>query len=73
MKAVICNKYGNPEVLEYTDEIKPTPKDNEVFIKILNASVSSGDTKMRALILASLYKLMMKFMFGFKRPRKGIL
>ena len=73
MKAVICNKYGNPEVLEYTNVIKPTPKDNEVLIKILNASVSSGDAKIRSLNLAPLLKMMMKLMLGFKRPRKGIL
>jgi NADPH:quinone reductase-like Zn-dependent oxidoreductase len=73
MKAVICSKYGNPEVLEYTNVNKPTPKDNEVLIKILNASVSSGDAKIRSLNLAPLLKLMMKLTLGFKRPRKGIL
>jgi NADPH:quinone reductase-like Zn-dependent oxidoreductase len=34
MKAVVCNKYGPPEVLQIKEVKKPEPQDNEVMIKI---------------------------------------
>lgn len=73
MKAILAKSYGGPEVLESSEINKPIPKDSEVLIKIIAASVSSGDVKMRSLNLSLPMKLMMKLIFGIKRPRKSIL
>lgn len=47
MKASICTKYGRPEVLQIQEVEKPTPKENEVLIKIIASSVTAADSMMR--------------------------
>jgi NADPH:quinone reductase-like Zn-dependent oxidoreductase len=43
MKAVVYQKYGSPDVLEYREVEKPTPKDDEVLIKVQAASLNAFD------------------------------
>src|SRR2546427_933839 len=43
MKAIVRAKYGPPDALQFTEVEKPTPKDNEVLIKVRAASVNPLD------------------------------
>ena len=46
MRAIVCTKYGSPDVLQLQEVEKPAPKDDEVLIKIHAASINSRDWRM---------------------------
>jgi NADPH:quinone reductase-like Zn-dependent oxidoreductase len=43
MQAIVYTHYGSPDVLQFTDVEKPTPKDHEVLIKVHASSANAGD------------------------------
>ncbi|MFL7892670.1 MAG: NAD(P)-dependent alcohol dehydrogenase [Anaerolineales bacterium] len=75
MRAVICTKYGPPEVLQLQEIAKPDPKSNEVLIKVIATSVHRGDTRMRGLdIPGPRWQLLLaRLMLGINKPRRAIL
>src|SRR5437870_12287319 len=73
MKAIVCKRYGPPEVLQLRDVEKPTPKANEVLIKVHAATVTKGDCELRSLNLPLSWKFVLRVGFGIRAPRKQIL
>lgn len=73
MKAIICTKYGPPNVLKLQDVAKPTPKKNEVLVRIHSTSVTTGDCRMRSFNSPLLFWIPMRIILGFRKPRKPIL
>jgi NADPH:quinone reductase-like Zn-dependent oxidoreductase len=73
MKAVICTKYGSPDVLKLTEVEKPIPKDNEVCIKIHATAVTASDIFIRSSEVPIYMLIPMRLMMGLIRPRRSII
>ncbi|MCB9450146.1 MAG: NAD(P)-dependent alcohol dehydrogenase [Anaerolineaceae bacterium] len=72
MKAVKWTQYGPPEGLQLGEAEKPTPKDNEVLVKIHAASVTAGDCEIRASNVPAWLWLPIRLFTGLTKPRKNI-
>ena len=73
MKAIICTKYGPPEVLQLREVEKPTPKDDEVLIKIHATAVTASDIFIRGSQIPIQFLIPMRLYIGLTRPRKSII
>jgi NADPH:quinone reductase-like Zn-dependent oxidoreductase len=74
MKAIVCTKYGPPEVLQLKEVEKPTPKDNEVLVKVHATTVTTGDVNARGFVFVPPgLGLLARLMIGLRKPKKTIL
>ncbi len=73
MKAVVCTKYGPPEVLKVTEVKKPVPADNEVRIKIFATAVTVGDSRVRSFNVPPSFWLPARLALGIRKPKRAIL
>jgi NADPH:quinone reductase-like Zn-dependent oxidoreductase len=73
MKAIVCTKYGPPEVLQLKEVEKPAPRNNEVLIRIHAAAVTVSDCLVRSGKVNPLLWIPMRLFVGFGKPRRPIL
>lgn len=73
MKAVICTRYGPPDVLRLVELETPIPQKNELRIRIFATAVTSSDCYVRGLNLNFAYRLMARFALGWTAPRRSVL
>jgi NADPH:quinone reductase-like Zn-dependent oxidoreductase len=73
MKAIVWTKYGPPDVLELREVEKPTPKEDEVLIRIYATTVTAGDCELRSLKLPIYFTLPMRIWIGIRRPRSNTI
>jgi NADPH:quinone reductase-like Zn-dependent oxidoreductase len=72
MKAIVATKYGPPEVLHLQEVEKPTPKDNELLIKVHATTVSAGDCRMRSFNVPPQFWLPARINLGITKPKQPI-
>jgi NADPH:quinone reductase-like Zn-dependent oxidoreductase len=68
MKAAVYFQYGQPSVLEVKEVAKPSPKDNEILLRIKASAVNSGDVKLR-----KADPFAVRFFYGLIKPKINIL
>ncbi len=77
MKAITFSEYGSPDVLHQAEIAKPTPKDNEILVRVRAAAVNYGDLSARRFAhlsssefnMPALIYLFARLAFGWNKPK----
>ena len=70
MKAIVCTKYGPPDVLKLKEVAKPAPKDNEELIRIYATTRNAGDWRFRSVLSSPLFWLPTRIILGLRKPKR---
>ena len=70
MKAIVWTQYGPANGLQLQEIEKPSPKDDEILVKIVATSVTAGDSEMRRLKLPLMLSWPMRLYAGLIRPKR---
>ena len=68
MKAAVVNRYGPPDVVRIAQVEKPTPRDNELLVKVHATTVNRTDCGIRGP-----HPFLIRLFYGLARPRAAIL
>ncbi|HMR99086.1 MAG TPA: NAD(P)-dependent alcohol dehydrogenase [Anaerolineales bacterium] len=72
MKAIVASQYGGPEVLQLKEIEKPTPKDNEVLIKVHATTVTAADFRMRSFTVPAPLWIPARIALGITKPKQPV-
>lgn len=73
MRAVVYSTYGAPDVLQFREQPTPTPKANEILVRVRATTVTSADWRLRSLSMPRGFGPFARLAFGVTGPRQPIL
>lgn len=73
MRAAVVDRYGPPEVARVVEVPRPSPRKDEVLVRVVAAAVTSGDARIRGARFPSGFGLPARLAFGLRKPRRRIL
>lgn len=73
MKAIVCTRYGPPEVLQMREVPRPAPRNDQVSIRVFATSVTASDCIVRSLTPSSPRRALARLVLGVTAPRQRIL
>ncbi len=72
MRAVVCARYGPPDVLRLADIPRPIPRNRDICVRVAATSVTSSDCIVRSGKVDPRLWLLMRLVIGLRRPRKTL-
>lgn len=73
MMAVEYRRYGSPDVLQIVEATRPTPREDEILVRIHATTVTSADCRLRSMTVPAGFSTLSRIVLGVTRPRKIIL
>ena len=73
MRAAVVDRYGSADVVRVTELARPTPRKDEVLVRVVTAAVTSADARIRAARFPKGFAPFARLIFGIRRPRRHVL
>ncbi len=73
MRAAVAGRYGPPDVVQVMDVPRPTPRGDEVLVRVHATAVTAADARIRAARFPRGFGPFARLAFGIRRPRRPVL
>lgn len=73
MTALVCERYGGPDVLKFAQRPRPVPKPGEVLIRVVASAITSGDRRVRSMDMPRGFGVLGRLALGWRGPRNPVL
>lgn len=73
MAALVCTRYGAPDLLQFKQVPRPVPRRNEVLVQVVASAITSGDRRIRSMDMPTGFRTLGRLALGWSGPRNPVL